>query len=150
MKIPLQISSRKLSLSSNAIEIIKHKVEKLESFCDKIISCRVMVETPHRHKNHGSLYNVSIDISIPGAELAINKEGHEDFFVAIRDAFEAARRQIIQYFRKQKTKHSRQPRSPEENNAPGLTDDEFQVSDNFLDDYSLNEPLLGRTATSFS
>ena len=144
MKIPLQISSRKLTLSSSAVDVIKSKVEKLESFCDKIISCRVMVETPHRHKNHGSLFNVSIDIFIPGAELAVKKEGHEDFYVAIRDAFEAARRQIIQHFKKLKSKHPRQKQVE----IPLVSDEDLHVSDNFLDDYSLNEPLLGRAANS--
>ena len=150
MKIPLQISSRKMTLSSGTIDIIKQKVQKLELFCDKIIACRIMVETPHRHKNHGSLYNISIDISVPGAELAVNKEANEDMFVAIRDAFEAARRQIIQYFKKLNSKNARQAKSPEHLIDSGESNDEFQASENFLDDYSLNEPLLGRTATSFN
>lgn len=150
MNIPLQISTRKLSLSNVAVDIIKQKAKKLELFCDKIIACRIMVETPHRHKNHGALYNVSIDISIPGAELAVKKEANEDIFVAIRDAFEAARRQIIQYFNKRKAKHPRQSKALENNVGSVMSDDEYSISDDFLDDFSLNDPSLGRSATSFS
>ncbi len=149
MKIPLQISSRKMTLSSNTVNVIKHKVQKLESFCDKIIACRIMVETPHRHKNHGSLFNVSIDISVPGADLIVKKEANQDIFIAIRDAFEAARRQIIQHFKKLKVKSPRHARFDKNDVALVDTMDEIQASENFLDDYSLNEPLLGRTATSF-
>lgn len=154
MKIPLQISSRKLSLSSSTIEVIKHKVQKLELFFDKIIACRIMVETPHRHKNHGSLYNVTIDISIPGGELVVKREANEDMLVAVRDAFEAARRQIAQHSKKRKGKQPRNSRMP--NNTPVMSaEDDFQMSDllsseNFLDDFSLNELSLGRTATSFA
>jgi len=154
VKIPLQISSRKLSLSSSTIEVIKHKVQKLELFFDKIIACRIMVETPHRHKNHGSLYNVTIDISIPGGELVVKREANEDMLVAVRDAFEAARRQIAQHSKKRKGKQPRNSRMP--NNTPVMSaEDDFQMSDllsseNFLDDFSLNELSLGRTATSFA
>jgi len=105
-----------------------------------------MVETPHRHKNHGTLYNVSIDISIPGAELVVKKEAHEDIFVAIRDAFEAARRQIIQFFQKKKSKHPRQSRDSGFEAIPILSDEEYQVFDDFLEDYSLNDLELGRAA----
>lgn len=151
MKIPLQISTRKLSLSHAAVDIIKQKVQKLESFCDKIIACRVMVETPHRHKNHGSLYNVSIDISIPGAELAVTKEGHEDMYVAIRDAFEAASRQIIRYFKKRKAKlHTKNTRTKSVEATPEVAEIDYELTDDFLDDYSLNEPSLGKSATSFA
>ena len=150
MKIPLQISTRKISLSSVAIDIIKQKVNKLESFCDKIIACRIMVETPHRHKHQGTLYNVSIGISIPGAELSVKKEANEDIYVAIRDAFEAARRQIIQYFQKRKSKQPRQPRDSVENTPVEASAAELISSASFLDDYSLNDPTLGKSATSFT
>ena len=107
MKIPLRISTRKLILSKPAIANIKSKAEKLEQIYDHIISCKVMVETPHRHKNHGSLFNVSIDISLPGAELAVKRETNEDVYVAIRDAFDVARRQLLNYNGKRKAKTSR-------------------------------------------
>lgn len=150
MKVPLQISTRKISLSSVAINIIKFKVQKLESLCDKIIACRIMVETPHRHKNHGSLFNVSIAITIPGTELSVKKEGHEDIYVAIRDAFEAARRQIIQYFRKRLSKQSKHAHLQENDEFKKLLNEDYQSSDNFLDEYSLNDLTLGRSAKSFS
>lgn len=102
MKIPLQISSRKVSLSETAAEAIRKKAEKLESFYDRIIACRVMVEAPHRHKHQGLLYNVRIDLTVPGAELVVKREAHEDIYVAIRDAFDAARRQLLGFARKQR------------------------------------------------
>jgi len=102
VKLPLQITTRKLSLSETAISAIKLKAEKLETFYRQIMACRVMVETPHRHKNHGTLYNVRIDLTVPGGELIVKREPHEDVYVAIRDAFDAARRQLQNYSRRRR------------------------------------------------
>lgn len=106
MKIPLQISSRKLFLSRSVKETIQQKAMKLEQFYDKIIGCKVMLDTPHRHKNHGILYNVSIEVSIPGADLVVKKEKHEDLQIAVREAFDAARRQLLSHNRKKRDKQT--------------------------------------------
>ncbi len=102
MKIPLQITVRNLSLSEAAESEIQKKVEKLDSICDKIVGCRVRVEAPHRHKQQGILYNVRIDLTVPGKEIVVKREHHEDVYVAIRDAFSAARRQVQNYMRKRR------------------------------------------------
>ena len=64
-----------------------------------------MVEAPHKHKSQGLLYNVSIDISVPGADLAVKREANQDVYVAIRDAFDSARRQLLHYSRRKNKKH---------------------------------------------
>lgn len=104
MKNRLQISTRKLSLSDIAIDTIRAKANKLERFYDRIIACKVMVEAPHRHKNHGVEYNVSIDISVPGGEITVKHEYNEDVYIAIRDAFESAQRQLKNLNQRQKGK----------------------------------------------
>ncbi len=107
MNSRLQISTRKMSLSDVALNTIRSKAKKLERFYDRIIACKVMVEAPHRHKNHGVEYNVSIDIAVPGSDINVKHERHEDVYVAIRDAFESAQRQLKSYNRKRKEKKSR-------------------------------------------
>ncbi len=102
MKLPLQITTRNLSISDAAIDNIKQKVKKLEQFSNHIIACRVMVEAPHRHKHQGTLYNVRIDLTVPGGELVVKRECHEDIYVAIRDAFDAAKRQLLSFSRKRR------------------------------------------------
>ena len=49
-------------------EILKH-VDQLEKFYDRIVSCRVVLSSPHRHRRHGRLYNVRIDLTVPDAEI---------------------------------------------------------------------------------
>jgi len=72
-------------------------VEKLENFCDQILKCRVVVESPHRHSHDGRLYNVNIDLKIPGTEIVVKREPNEDLYVAVRDSFNAAKRRLEEY-----------------------------------------------------
>lgn len=113
MKLPLQITSRDFELSEVYKEEIRERAEKLDRFYDGIMRCRVVVETPHRHKHEGKLYNVRIDMTVPGSELVIKREPDEDLVVAIRKSFDAANRQLEEYAKKQRQdvkRHEEQPR----------------------------------------
>ncbi len=104
MNLPLQISYRNIG-PSEAIEArVREKAEKLETFFGRITSCRVMIEAQERHRRKGRLYHVRIDITVPGGEIVVSrnpkaKQAHEDVYVAIRDAFDAARRQLDDHSR---------------------------------------------------
>lgn len=97
MQIPLQITIRGIAPSETLENRIRSKAEKLNEFFDHITSCRITVEEPHKHKHQGKQYNVRIDISVPGHEIVVNRDHHEDVFVALRDAFDAAKRQLEDY-----------------------------------------------------
>jgi ribosome-associated translation inhibitor RaiA/cold shock CspA family protein len=105
MQMPLQISFHGLDPSPEIEARIRKKAAKLERFSDRIIGCRVVVEAPHRHHRHGKLYNVRIDLSVPGKDVFVGHSGplnhaHEDVNVAIRDAFNAAARQLEDHARR--------------------------------------------------
>jgi ribosomal subunit interface protein len=101
MQIPPQITFRDLP-RSDAIEAeIREKVEKLELFHDRITSCRVVLGMVQKHHHQGKLYNVRVDVTVPGGEVVINRDRAEDVFVAIRDAFDAAKRKLEDYARRQ-------------------------------------------------
>lgn len=107
MKQPLQISFRNMERSEKIEEMIHEKAAKLGDFCDHIMSCRVVVEMPHLHHEKGNQCVVRIDITVPGDELVINREPSEhaeykDFAVAIRDAFDSARRLLEEYVRQRR------------------------------------------------
>lgn len=112
MKLPLQITFRNLDRSEAMEAQIQKKAEKLDQVCDDIMGCRVMVEARHRNHHKGNLYHVRLDITVPERELVVSRDpqenhAHEDAYVAIRDAFEAARRQLEDYVhrRRRKVKH---------------------------------------------
>ncbi len=94
MKLPLQITARNIELTEAIEQAVRDRARKLERFYDRIVSCRVVVDAPHRHQKKGVMYNACIDITVPGSEVVVKREPHEDLYVAIRDAFDAARRQL--------------------------------------------------------
>jgi hypothetical protein len=69
MQLPLQITARNVSLSEAAEGDIRLKAAALDTYYDRIMSCRVVVEGPGRHHRKGP-YTVRIDLTVPGAELA--------------------------------------------------------------------------------
>ncbi|MBI5048296.1 MAG: HPF/RaiA family ribosome-associated protein [Deltaproteobacteria bacterium] len=112
MKLQLQITARNFELTDLIRENIQEKAEKLDSVYTHIMRCRVVVEVPHRHKHKGILYNVHIYMTVPGGELAIKREPNEDIYIAIRDSFDAARRQLEDYARKQRGDTKRHEETP--------------------------------------
>jgi ribosome-associated translation inhibitor RaiA len=108
---------------------IRDKAAKLESFYEKIMGCRVLVEAPHRHHHKGKLYHVRIDLTLPGREIVINREpsqhaSHQDVYVALRDAFAAARRKLQDFVRRRRgaVKVHASPRLDESQNPAEETD----------------------------
>lgn len=102
MKQPLQITLRDIPGSEAVEDRIRTKAEKLDRYYDRIMGCRVVVESPQRHQHQGKLYSVRVDLTVPGAELVANRALHEDVYVAIRDAFDAMTRQLEDYARRQR------------------------------------------------
>ncbi|MFO7602799.1 MAG: HPF/RaiA family ribosome-associated protein [Gammaproteobacteria bacterium] len=109
MQIPLQITFRHMETSEALEARIREKARSLERFADHIMSCRVTVEAPHQHQQQGNLFSIKIDITLPGGEIVAARHSdkhhaHEDPYVALRDAFNAARRQLEDYLRKRRGK----------------------------------------------
>jgi len=102
MRVPLQITSRDIDLPDSVADVIREKAQKLSVFSDQIIGCRVVVETPHRSQQKGTLYNIHIELTVPGSELVVKREPHIEILAAIRDAFDAAKRQLQDYSRRQR------------------------------------------------
>jgi ribosomal subunit interface protein len=102
MRLPLQITFRNVQSSSAVEATIREQAEKLEKFYDRITSCRVVVDAPHRHHNKGKLYQVQIELNVPQNKLVVNhhpsdEPSHENLYNAVRDAFDTAKRQLQAY-----------------------------------------------------
>ena len=99
MQEPLIIQFRQMD-SSPAVEArIREKVAALERFHPRITRCRVVVEKTQRRHQQGDLFQVRIDLAVPGREIIVDRTGpkdhaHEDVYVAIRDAFAAVTRKL--------------------------------------------------------
>lgn len=104
MQLPLQVTFRHMDTSDAVLAKIQEKADKLDRFSEHIMACRVVVEAPHQHHHKGNLFKVSVDITLPGGEIYASRStdkhhAHEDVYVAIRDAFDAAKRQLEDYMR---------------------------------------------------
>lgn len=94
MQIPLQITLRNIAKSEAVEAAIRKKAEKLDRFHRHIVSCRVVVEIPSRHKQQGKEFVVRLDIKVPGSEIVVTHDHHEDLYVALHEAFHAAQRRL--------------------------------------------------------
>jgi len=99
MQVPLQITFRHMDPSPALEARIRQRAQELEEFYDRITSCHVTVECQHHHHRQGNMFEVSIDLAVPGREIVIGRNGgnshaHEDAHVAVRDAFDALRRRV--------------------------------------------------------
>lgn len=97
MEKPIEIDYRDVQPSPAIETAIREKVAKLARFHPHIIGCRVTVEAGHHHHRSGHEYSVHLRIAVPGGTVNVSRDkgqGHEDFYVALRDAFDAARRQL--------------------------------------------------------
>ena len=107
MQLPLQITFRHMDSSEAVAARIRERAGELERFFDRIISCRVVVECRHPRRRQGNLFRVRVDLKIPGREIAVGRDpaahhAHEDVYVAIRDAFDAARRALEDHVRERR------------------------------------------------
>ena len=121
MDIPLELSFHNVEPSDALKASVQAHVQKLEQFHDHIIGCRVSIEMPHKsQKASGNPPDVHILIRVPGKEIVVSRErrfdhAHEDVYVAMRDAFDAARRRLEDYVRRMRgfVKSHAGPRSGE-------------------------------------
>lgn len=95
--LPVQITIRDMPESPALEDHIRKKVMKLSQYCRKMNSCRVVIHVTQKHKHQGKLFSVHIDLTVPGKELAVNHKSDEDVYVAVRDSFNALKRQVECY-----------------------------------------------------
>lgn len=107
MKLPVQVSFRNMEKSQWIEDLILEKASSLDRFYGRIISCRVVVEIPHKRHHQGNPYLVRVDVSVPDKEIVVNRltdenKEHQDMHATITDAFECVKRQVEEYGRKRR------------------------------------------------
>jgi ribosomal subunit interface protein len=138
MQLPLQITIRDVEHSDALEAHIREKAGKLDEFFSHIMSCRVVVEMPHKHHQQGKNFTVRIDIGVPGSEIVVNRDHAEDVYVALRDAFDAAKRQLEDYARKIRGDvKTHEPKNWKRVNASGVEDEP-----EYLDDDDTYQPVI--------
>ena len=103
MEVPLKITFEDFPPSEAVEKKVRESMIKLEHFFSHITSARVVISKPHKRHTKGNIYDVKIYMALPaGGDLIVDKapgdiNAHEDIYVAMRDSFNAARRQLQDY-----------------------------------------------------
>lgn len=93
MQKKLQIVFRGIDQSDAIESAIHKKVEKIERQQDRIISCRVVLDAPHKHHHKGKLFQVTINTATSDGDISVSGE-NEDIYIALRDTFNTTSRQL--------------------------------------------------------
>lgn len=109
MTIATEVVFRHMEHSTALEEKIHQRVDKLQRYSDDIIQCRVSIEEPHKHHQQGNLFQVCLDVSVPGNEFVVKRapekhKEYEDPYVAVRDAFNKMERQLAAWHQRRRVK----------------------------------------------
>jgi cold shock CspA family protein/ribosome-associated translation inhibitor RaiA len=106
MQLPLQVVFEHIGHSDALETAVRKEAQRLERFYDRITSARVVIARPQHRHHKGDTYSVRIHLAVPGGKhIDISRDPaatgrHEDAHVTIRDAFDAAGRQLQDHVRK--------------------------------------------------
>lgn len=111
----IQISFRNMDPVPAAEAQIRTRIAELQLVSDRMTGCRVVLDAAHRHQRHGRLYDVHIELSVPGGPVVIthghgDDPAHAELNVAVRDAFDAARRRLQDHM--QRLEEAGRPHAP--------------------------------------
>lgn len=107
MAIPLEVTFRDLDATPALEAFVRHWAIKLEHVYPRIERCEVLIERPHQHQHKGNPVRVRVTVAVPGPDVVVSRDhaldgARFDMYVAIRDAFRAARRQLEDHARLQR------------------------------------------------
>lgn len=103
MDIPLEIVFHNITPSPSLEADIRKRVDKLERLYGRLVGCRVSVEALHKQHRKGNVYEVHIEMRVPGhEELVVSRAPHHpkerykkpDVRASVREAFKAAMAQL--------------------------------------------------------
>ena len=125
MQTDPQVTFHGLAHSTEIERDVAGRIAWLEKFYPGIVSCRVAISVPHRHRRGGRHFLVTVELTVPGGEAIVvrhepslhgpGKDGeameHLDndvdstyryARVAVHDAFKSARRRLEDFARHQR------------------------------------------------
>lgn len=99
MNLPFELRQKNLSLPADTVGAIRERAERLDHYFDRITRCRVTVEGPGHHHRQG-FCGVKIDLTVPGAEIVVEKQESANLELALKAAFDAATRRLEDHVRR--------------------------------------------------
>jgi Ribosome-associated protein Y (PSrp-1) len=104
-----QITYRGMAHSPAMDARIVELASKLEDLHPRITRCHVVVDETDRHKSKGNLFEVHVDLHVPGCDIAATRQANADAYVAISQAFDVLTRQLEDVVRRQRGETKNHP-----------------------------------------
>lgn len=97
--VPITLTFRHIDRSGALEERARKLGSRLWRFSDRIMQCHMVLEGPGGARDGNALSCVRIDLTVPGAHIHADSlhadgRGHKDIYLALRDAFNNAKRQL--------------------------------------------------------
>ena len=103
MEKPLQVTFHNIDHSDAVEEDVRARVARLEELYDRIVSCRVVVDSPHRNPAaRGKTFSVRIELGLPGNDMVVSREPVGDLQLALNEGFDTVRRRLREHVKKQR------------------------------------------------
>jgi len=106
MQTPIRLTFRHLDRSPALEARAKEMLSRLQRFNDHIAQCHMTIEGSPGESRHGAPCVVKIDLIVPGAQIHAENERYDsdggDVYIALRDAFDNAKRQLLDLHRQQR------------------------------------------------
>lgn len=130
MSNEFQVVFHNIDQSDALNESVQKRIEKLRRFSSDIIGGRVVLDSPHNNLHKGKVYSVAIEIHTATKPVVVTQEqhdnhAHEDLYVAIRDAFNAAERQLKSVDKKHRKEAIHKNPDAVDDGLDGVEDDEL-------------------------
>lgn len=129
MSNEFQIVFHNIDQSDALTDSVNKRVEKLRRYNGDIIGGRVVLDSPHNNHHKGKVYSVTLELHTPNKEVVVTQEqhdnhAHEDLYVAIRDAFNAAERQLKSVDKKHRKQAVHKNPDAVDDGMDGIVDDD--------------------------
>ena len=97
MHVPRAITFEGLERSDSLEAAAERWVDRLEPPNGSVVGCRVVIAQPANQRRARHCFSVRVMVELPDAPIATAHAEHEDAYVAVADAFRAARRHVMAY-----------------------------------------------------
>jgi hypothetical protein len=104
MSADIQITFLGMPRSTSVESQVQRWVARLEKVFGRVQRCATFIELPHHHGRKGQTFRVRVELVVPGDNIIVSHDAgidhtHENVYVALADAFRAARRQLQDHAR---------------------------------------------------
>lgn len=127
MNVNLEVAFHNMDTSPSLESLIAERAERLKRRYDRLVGVRVVVEKQMAQHRTGNVFDVHVELMVPGTDLVVSRPAkvqkrysNPDAATSVRDAFDAAERQLQDYKGKQRNP-ARAPLPHEPGMIPGAS-----------------------------